>query len=83
MRHADSVARGESNDPESGLPHAAHFWCCVIFIVAFTARETPNVDDRPEPSPRLLEMYDNMMSVYAQYTGAAAPRPEPPQKDQN
>jgi hypothetical protein len=83
MRHADSVARGESNDPESGLPHAAHFWCCVVFIVTLTAREAANLDDRPAASPQLLEMYDSMASVFAAFSGAAQPRPEPPQGEQN
>lgn len=83
MRHADSAARGESNDPESGLPHAAHFWCCVVFLDAFTARGIANLDDRPDPCPRLLAAYDGMTSLFAQLSGAAAPRSEPPQGEQN
>lgn len=31
-RHDNAMARGEVNDPESGLPHAAHRACCVLFL---------------------------------------------------
>jgi hypothetical protein len=33
LRHAFAMQRGEINDPESGLPHAAHIMCCAAFIV--------------------------------------------------
>jgi hypothetical protein len=33
LRHAFAIQRGEINDPESGLPHAAHIMCCAAFIV--------------------------------------------------
>lgn len=31
-RHDNAMSRGEVNDPESGLPHAAHRACCVLFL---------------------------------------------------
>ena len=33
LRHAFAIQRGEINDPETGLPHAAHIMCCAAFIV--------------------------------------------------
>ena len=33
LRHAFAMLRGEINDPETGLPHAAHVMCCAAFIV--------------------------------------------------
>ena len=33
LRHAFAIQRGEINDPESGLPHAAHIMCCAAFII--------------------------------------------------
>ena len=35
-RHAMAIYRGDKNDPESGLPHAAHAACCAMFILYFT-----------------------------------------------
>ena len=32
LRHSFAMLRGELNDPESGLPHAAHAMCCAAFI---------------------------------------------------
>lgn len=32
LRHSFATLRGEVNDPESGLPHAAHAMCCAAFI---------------------------------------------------
>ena len=33
LRHSFAILRGETNDPETGLPHAAHVMCCAAFIV--------------------------------------------------
>lgn len=33
MRHLWAWFRGETNDPESGLPHLAHAACCVLFAL--------------------------------------------------
>ena len=48
-RHATALASGQRNDPESGLPHAAHFWCNVLFLAVFTRRGRAELDDRPAP----------------------------------
>lgn len=39
LRHLMAWRRGESVDPESGLPHLAHAGCCILFMLA---KETPN-----------------------------------------
>lgn len=31
FRHLAAMAMGETNDPETGLPHAAHAVCCLLF----------------------------------------------------
>jgi len=33
LRHAFAMQKGEVNDAESGLPHAAHVMCCAAFII--------------------------------------------------
>lgn len=35
FRHMVAVADGEKLDAESGLPHAAHTVCCMLFIIHF------------------------------------------------
>lgn len=47
--HATKLAYGQRNDHESGLPHAAHFWCNLLFITVFTRRGRTELDDRPAP----------------------------------
>ena len=37
LRHSFAMLRGEINDAESGLPHAAHAMCCAAFIAELTA----------------------------------------------
>lgn len=47
MRHATArLAKGEINDPETGLPHRGHFMCNLVMLAQFesTYREG---DDRP------------------------------------
>jgi hypothetical protein len=34
LRHLTAYADGEDNDPESGLSHAAHAACCVLFMIS-------------------------------------------------
>jgi hypothetical protein len=39
-RHVNAMAEGEWLDKESGLPHAAHAVCCLIFILWLRDDET-------------------------------------------
>lgn len=34
-RHLNAISEGEWLDDESGLPHAAHAICCLVFILWF------------------------------------------------
>jgi hypothetical protein len=43
--HLLAIVRGEDNDQETGLPHAAHCMCCVMFIL-WTMKNRPDLDDR-------------------------------------
>lgn len=45
MRHLMAINRGEDIDPESGLPHAAHASCCVMFLL-WMMENRPDLDDR-------------------------------------
>lgn len=42
LRHTFAMQRGETIDPESGLPHAAHAMCCAAFICELQAVDTDN-----------------------------------------
>ena len=44
MRHLFAFLAGETNDPESGLPHVAHAMCCCMFLLGLQHRK--NLDDR-------------------------------------
>lgn len=35
QRHMWAIARGEANDPESGMPHAAHAATCLLFLIEY------------------------------------------------
>lgn len=35
QRHMWAIARGEVNDPESGMPHAAHAATCLMFLMEY------------------------------------------------
>lgn len=47
LRHLHAWARGEDNDPESGLPHLGHAMCNLVMLCTF-ARTYPEGDDRPK-----------------------------------
>src|SRR4051794_11871236 len=54
MRHLFAFLRGEDNDPETGLSHAAHAMCCCMFLI-WMKKHRPDMDDRsvnPPPPPR-------------------------------
>lgn len=48
FRHIVSFARGEDNDPETGLSHIAHAGCCVVFLLHYITNkdEFTTIDDR-------------------------------------
>ena len=42
MRHIVSFAKGQEEDPESGLHHLAHAACCLLFILEDWRRGDPS-----------------------------------------
>lgn len=54
-RHLTAFNDGQTCDPESGLPHAAHLMCNAMFMV-WTMKNRPDCDDRwtPPKSKRSL-----------------------------
>jgi len=44
MRHMLAINDGELIDPESGLPHAAHACCCLLFAIDLHVT-APKFDD--------------------------------------
>lgn len=68
-RHAMALANGEYIDAESGLSHASHFWCNVLFLLVFTARGRADLDDRPTGTPHALATMDQMKALVAQTHG--------------
>lgn len=47
LRHIYAINNGQNDDPETGLPHAAHAMCCMMFLVWMQA-ERDDMDDRWE-----------------------------------
>lgn len=45
MRHLQAFNDGEDTDPETGLSHAAHLGCCVMFLLEYI-KTHPELDDR-------------------------------------
>jgi hypothetical protein len=45
LRHVFAFMRGEDKDPETGLSHAAHAMCCLMFIL-WMMRFRSDMDDR-------------------------------------
>lgn len=48
-RHLFAIMRGEKHDHESGLLHAAHLGCCVLFLIFFQKFELGNDDIYSHP----------------------------------
>ena len=48
LRHTVAIADGEIVDPESGLPHAAHAMCCVMFLL-WMQKNRPDLNDVWKP----------------------------------
>lgn len=44
-RHLGAINRGEDLDPESGLSHAAHLGCCIMFL-DWHLNHRKDLDDR-------------------------------------
>ncbi len=45
QRHLMAINDGETIDPESGLPHAAHLGCCAMFLI-WMMENRQDLDDR-------------------------------------
>lgn len=48
-RHVVAHCRGESKDPESGLPHLAHAAACVLFLLEAEIGGGRELDPAPRP----------------------------------
>lgn len=46
-RHLLAIIRGETNDPESGLPHRGHVMCNLVMLLTYTETYKEG-DDRPK-----------------------------------
>lgn len=46
MRHLFAFARGENNDPETGMSHLAHASCCLMFLWSHAKYRKADLDDR-------------------------------------
>ena len=47
QRHLWAWQGGEDIDPESGIEHLSHALCNLSFLVAYTAQDRYELDDRP------------------------------------
>jgi len=45
-RHLSAIIEGETNDPESGLPHRGHVFCNIVMLLTYAKIFTEG-DDRP------------------------------------
>lgn len=45
LRHIHALNDGEDHDPESGMSHAAHAACCLLFLIQYQ-KDHPEMDDR-------------------------------------
>ena len=64
MRHLWAIARGEKNDPETGLSHAAHAACCVLFLLEF---ELDKADHIPPFNLENLESYKEPVAEHVNF----------------
>lgn len=46
LRHLFAFARGEDNDPETGLSHIAHAKCELMFLLSYIVSKRSDLDDR-------------------------------------
>jgi hypothetical protein len=65
-RHVDAWWAGETQDPETGMPHLWHAACCMMFLVAYECRGT-GVDDRPKdtvaPDPMQMFVFEDFLQT--------------------
>ncbi len=55
-RHINAISRGDFNDPETGLPHAAHATCGLMFLDYFIRNDMLTVpDDRFQAAPLAVQ----------------------------
>lgn len=45
FRHLTAYNGGEDKDPETGLSHLAHAFCCIMFLLEMEQKR-PDLDDR-------------------------------------
>lgn len=62
LHHILAWWSGEKVDPESGFSHLAHAACCVIFLLSFTLRESNQLDDRPNNTDLIRDVYEEEKS---------------------
>ena len=54
-RHINAIEKGEDTDPETGLLHAYHAACCVMFLARFQHDQRKDLDDRvARPVPKRI-----------------------------
>lgn len=52
QRHVTAIERGEDTDPETGLLHAYHATCCLMFLSSFQRQKRKDLDDRIVDAPQ-------------------------------
>jgi hypothetical protein len=69
-RHINAIEKGDDLDEETGLSHAAHAMCCMMFLT-WMQRFRPDLDDRyklPEKRPLSLnELLTRLRTADAAY----------------
>lgn len=58
FRHLAAYAKGEVNDPESGLPHLSHAECCLHFLGWYEKhkKEAPDApSNRQVEKPKIID----------------------------
>lgn len=63
-RHLGKILQGEILDPESGLPHAAHAICCLLFLLDPALDIVPLVMTNVIPVPDVMKTIDKVAEAY-------------------
>lgn len=70
QRHLTAIAAGIDIDPETGLPHAAHLMCEVMFLLEL--REThPECDDRYKYKSSQVGLLEALLASGPEYVGSS------------